>query len=296
MKSSPPGRGAFHDYYREIFGDRWNALTEAMSSGGIEKCTISLNSEVYHLDCASIVAASAAGPVENARALDMCAAPGGKTLVLASTLGPDGSILANDRSSARGARLKRVLDKHLPESLRVQVATSGRDARRFGICEPERYDIVLADVPCNSEAHLLQGSGRIDRWSRSRVKRIASDAFAILRSATQTARIGGRIVYATCSLTPDENELLVERAIERGRKKGPMIKPHPLPEHLASTAHAFGIRIETSGFGFRIWPDRNGGRGPIFFSILERLPDGHSDAHHMNNNRATQGSTEEDEA
>ncbi len=265
---SEKGVDAFDRHYRELFGDRWSELRTAMRRDHVMVPIDTGTAERYYVDPASLVVPGAAGPVDDRLVLDMCAAPGGKTLAMAITTTEGGRIVANDRSSDRRARLHRVLDTHLPETIRRRVDVSGRDARKIGLRQPAVYDLVLLDAPCSSEAHLIRGKGRLDQWSRSRITHIARDAFTLLRSAMQSVRPGGTIIYATCSLPFEENEDVVDRAIKRSSQKGlTFIERTP---HAAAwkVAERHGLTLSGSSRGFRIWPDLNDGAGPTFFSVL----------------------------
>ena len=267
---SEKGLDAFEEHYRQRFGDRWSDLRAAMERDHPMVPIDTGTAERYYVDPASLIVAGAAGPLGERLVLDMCAAPGGKTLAMALTTAEGGKIVANDRSSGRRARLHRVLDSHLPDSIRRKVDVSGRDARKIGLREPATYDLVLLDAPCSSEAHLIRGKGRIDLWSRSRITHIAQDAFTLLRSAMQSVCRGGTIIYSTCSLPFEENEGVVERAVKRSAQKGLTFIERTPHAETWQTAERYTLTISSSSRGFRIWPDLNDGAGPIFFCILSR--------------------------
>ena len=167
------GAAQFEDYYQAIWADRWPSLRAALLeqrqpaafSDGLEK--------PYYMDEASILTASLLPLHEGCRVLDMCAAPGGKTLVLASRLAGRGSIVANDRSRDRKARLDRVLDEHLGPELRKSVTSTCRDASKWGLYEKEAYDSILLDAPCSSERHVISSPGHLSIWSPRRPRRLA---------------------------------------------------------------------------------------------------------------------------
>ena len=267
---SEKGVDAFEKHYRELFGDRWPDLRAAMQHDHPMVPIDTGNADRYYVDPASLVVAGAAGPIGERLVLDMCAAPGGKTLAMALTTAEGGRIIANDRSSARRARLHRVLDTYLPETARRRVAVSGRDARKIGLRQPDVYDLVLLDAPCSSEAHLIRGKGRIDLWSRSRITHIARDAFTLLRSAMQSVCRGGSVIYSTCSLPFEENEGVVERAIKRSAQKGLTFVERDPHAGMWEIAESHRLNISGSSRGFRVWPDLNDGSGPIFFTVLRR--------------------------
>jgi 16S rRNA C967 or C1407 C5-methylase (RsmB/RsmF family) len=290
------GAEGFRSYYAELFGARWPRLEQALTRApsrvlranafagraarerdthGLEPCAelegcfhlggaefgplgaddAGLLSG-YIMDAASVAAARALEVRPGETVLDLCAAPGGKALVLLEALGEQGSLTLNDRSPRRSARLRSVLRQYVPEHLASRVRLTTRDARRWGLKEPAAYDAILLDAPCSSERHVLADPAELARWSASRVRRLAVDQHALLASAALALRPGGRLLYCTCALTPDENDRVVARLLERGR--------HTLrPERVEC---ALG---EATEFGWRIQPDLHG-YGPIYFAKLTK--------------------------
>ncbi len=312
------GSEGFHRYYRDHFTERWDRLVSALESES-PRVAWTFSSGVttdpdpaarpYHLDPASVLVAHLLPPGENV--LDLCAAPGGKALVLlrrfgigggsksgngnpqdapagAVGTGPAGSaavgmvsslrsvtFTANERSRSRRARLHRVLQDHLPPEVADAVTVTGHDASRWGLHEPDRYDAILADVPCSSERHVLAVPGEISRWSRNRVRRLAVQQFAILAAAIDSLRPGGHVLYATCALTPEENDAVLARSLERRGRRVRSVTLSPedldlpeLPDDPAFTAIREGA--ESTDFGLQILPDRCGGAGPLYAALLRR--------------------------
>src|SRR5690606_1012366 len=208
----------------------------------------------YVMDAASVVAARALAVSEGEVVLDLCAAPGGKALVLLEALKQAGMLTLNDRSQKRAARLRAVLAQYVPPSVLQRVRIRTRDARKWGLYEAEAYDAILLDAPCSSERHVLGDAAELGKWSPSRIRRLQADQHAMLAAAARALRPGGRLVYATCALTPDENDGVVERLLQRGR--------HPLEPEAVSAA--FGERTR---FGWQIQPDRHV-YGPLYFARL----------------------------
>lgn len=147
-------------------------------------------------DAAAALPVMLLAPKAGERIADICAAPGGKTLQLAAA-GAD--VIAIDRSEAR---LKRVAQNLARTGLKAQVITA--DATRW---QPEhKLDAVLLDAPCSATGTLRR---RPDvAWSKG-VEDIASLAAlqaALLDNAFATLKPGGRLIYCTCSLEPEEGE------------------------------------------------------------------------------------------
>lgn len=253
-----PPELAFDAFYEAIWADRWPALKASLLC---EKEPAAFSQgliQPYYMDRASVITASLLPLSEGDRVLDMCAAPGGKTLVLASRLKEDSSIVANDRSRDRKIRLDRVLDQHLYPELRARVTTANRDASRWGLYEKEAYDAILLDAPCSSERHVLQSEKHLAQWSPNRPKRLAIEQYSLLSSAFMALKHGGFILYSTCSINPGENEQVIARLF---KKHGGEV------EQEECTVPA----SEKRSFGALILPDRAQGLGPMYFCLLRKL-------------------------
>lgn len=243
----------FFDYYENLFGERWPALLEALKGEGrATELRFSQALDPYYLDEASVFAAKTLDACPGMDVLDMCAAPGGKTLVIASMLKGEGSLQSNDRSPDRRMRLQRVIDSSLPEEWRRIICVSGYDGVKFGLHKKESYDRILLDAPCSSDRHVLASPTHLAEWSSKRVKRLSVEQGALLASAVDALRPGGVIVYGTCALSPLENDKVVEKIL----KKRPSMQVE-LIEDLIPGA-------DRTEYGVHILPDHSEGRGPIY--------------------------------
>lgn len=245
----------FDRWYSDLYGGRWPALREALAEDPayIELSKGLLNP--YYLDRASYLTALSVGAKPGETILDMCAAPGGKTLVIALSLGGKGTLIANDRSAARRARLHRVLSEHLPEPSLTTVKVTGHDATRWGLYEQDTYDRILLDAPCSSERHVLGSAAHLARWSPSRSRRLAVQAYAMLAAAYTAVKKGGLIVYSTCALSPLENDGVIKKLRS---KRGVSIE---MDDSLPGEKTEYGIQIA---------PDRDGGLGPMYIARLRK--------------------------
>jgi 16S rRNA C967 or C1407 C5-methylase (RsmB/RsmF family) len=274
----PRGAAAFREHYETLFGERWPALEAALLAepdsvafrapgaglgGGDED-------EPYFLDSASIFAARALeipaqGTVLDAssagvRILDACAAPGGKSLVLASRLPAGARLVANELSSDRRRRLREVLDRHLGPEARSRVEVSGRDAAALCRSRPDAFDAILLDAPCSSERHVLRQARALAEWSPSRIRGLAVRQWALLSSALIMLKNGGCLVYSTCALSPAENDEVVARASAKYGDRLSFDRPR---------YEGLGIAEETA-YGVSILPDRAGGAGPMYVSRMTK--------------------------
>lgn len=154
---------------------------------------------------ASMLPALALDPRPGERIVDLCAAPGAKATHLAALAGNDAEIVCVEAQPARAAALRDLADR-----LGARVTVIEGDARH--VILPGPFDAALVDPPCTGLGVL---SARPDaRWRRteSDVAQLAELQGALLARAAREVRPGGRIVYSTCTLLPDENEGVVAAA------------------------------------------------------------------------------------
>lgn len=257
-KDKVEGAVLFDTYYQSIYQDRWPTLRQALEQNRESIAFSEGLLKNYFMDEASIMAAKALAVQSGDAVLDMCAAPGGKTLVLAGALQGTGKLVCNDRSSARRARLHQVISDHLDESWRKNIFVTGHDASRWSLYEQQAYDKVLLDAPCSSERHVLADSKALSLWSASRPKHLAIMQFAMLASALEAVKIGGQIVYSTCSINPMENQMVLEK-LEKKRAGRFIVLPVVLPG------------AEALEYGYITLPDRAGGTGPLYVCLIRRI-------------------------
>ena len=181
-----------------------------------------------------------------ARVADFCAGAGGKTLALAMTMGNRGHILACDVSAARLEGAVRRLRRAGVHNVERHVLGPGDKAlkRRAGA-----FERVLVDAPCTGVGTWRRNPDARRRLSAEDLAELVPKQAAILDSASRLVRIGGRLIYATCSLLIEEDEAQVSGFLER----------HP----------GFALRPNFSGDFMLLTPARHGTDG-FFAAVLER--------------------------
>jgi 16S rRNA C967 or C1407 C5-methylase (RsmB/RsmF family) len=258
------GEVGFQQFYESHWGERWPQLLAAL------KCEVQKYelknpfaseylelTKVYELDPASMQVAQALNAAPGSKILDMCAAPGGKSLAKIFELRGQANWVLNDVSEDRVHRLRRVVKEYVPENLRSHIHITKRDASRWGLYEPSTYDCVLLDAPCSGERHMLLNKTEMAHWSVKRSKGLKQRQYALLCAAAQTVKPGGQIVYATCSISPLENDEVIARFLER--KPGQLVV-----ENISSELG------ESTQFGRQILPDKCAGQGPMYYASLRR--------------------------
>ena len=210
-------------------------------------------------DEASQLVAELAAARPGERVLDACAAPGGKTTAFAAVMRGSGKLVASDLRPARLRLLRRTLD---------QAGAAGVPVVRLDLRQPPPFqpvfDCVLVDVPC-SGLGIVRRDPEI-RWRRRPVDlaRFARNQLTMVSHASRVVRPGGRVVYATCSSEPEENEEVVDAFLAD--------HPHFEPVHADQLGSSLsqGLRDTTDAQGrLSTTPDAHGLEA-FFAAVLRR--------------------------
>ena len=171
-----------------------------------------LNGELYVQGLSSMIPPIKLDPQPGETVLDICAAPGSKTTQISALMKNTGSVIACDLSKVRLYKLAANI-KTLGVTNIQTLHMNGKDLwKRF----PNTFDRVLVDVPCSLEGRFLESNPKTYKnWSPKKIKVLAEHQKHILRSAISCAKPGATIVYSTCTLSPDENEKVVEWILNR---------------------------------------------------------------------------------
>lgn len=278
------GSQGFNSYYKEIFGERWKVLKEALLK---ESVPVSYNLSkikgeedgelrTYYLDAASILAAFSL-PLKGAEEiLDLCAAPGGKTLVISSLMDEDSKLTSNERSAERKHRLSKVVEEHIPSRIKENITVTCSDGAVWCKTKSNCFDRILLDAPCSSERHVLQDEKYLAQWSPARIKTLSMEQWALLSSAYRMLKDNGTLLYSTCALAPKENDEVIERLFKKfdncvnlsfESEKYQNLKNDEAKLQLF-TDNVSLPDFERTKYGYQILPDKQNGAGPIYFSII----------------------------
>jgi 16S rRNA (cytosine967-C5)-methyltransferase len=159
---------------------------------------------------AAMSAARLLDPQPGMHVLDLCAAPGGKATHLAALVGLGGEVVAVERDARRAAALQSTVERLRAEAI---VCVETTDAAKPRADAP--FDAVLVDPPCSGLGTL---QGRPDlRWrvQPAAIEQLAELQLRILTAGADALKPGGALVYSTCTLSPQENEQVVERFLTR---------------------------------------------------------------------------------
>ncbi len=202
------------------------------------------------------------------RIWDCCAAPGGKTRVMAQRL-PEAAVLASDASARRLASMRERFASWPPmERVRLWATTAEGMAEEEG-----NFDLVLCDVPCSGTGTLSRNPEIRHRLQPEELARQAMRQASILRAAMRRVAPAGRLVYATCSLEPEEGEAVVAAVLGEGGWR--LVPAGELLERLSTGGvlrEEVGWRAMVRGEVLRTLPGRDRCDG-FYAAVLERTGD-----------------------
>jgi 16S rRNA (cytosine967-C5)-methyltransferase len=163
-------------------------------------------------DPSTIMAVEMLDPKPQERILDACAAPGGKTVAMAEAMGGGGTLTAMDIHADRMGYLHENLARMGFSGVRViegDMAACRPGGAGVPDLEGQVFDGILLDVPCMNTGVLQRRADARWRFAPDRMGSVCATQLAILGGAATRLRIGGRLVYSTCSLEAEEDEQLV---------------------------------------------------------------------------------------
>lgn len=146
------------------------------------------------------------------RVIDFCAGAGGKTLAMAATMENKGRILAWDTSQKRLGQISQRLRRAGVNNVQTHVITSENDA--FIKRHKQSADRVLVDAPCSGSGTWRRNPDLKWRFTRNDLNEVTALQSTILQSAARLVKPGGRLIYATCSVLQEENELQIDQFLK----------------------------------------------------------------------------------
>jgi 16S rRNA (cytosine967-C5)-methyltransferase len=193
--------------------------------------------------------------------LDLCAAPGGKTAILARRCAPGGEVIAADIHAHRLRAMQENLSRVGAENV-FPVVLDGQRPLPFS----RQFDRILVDASCSGTGTLARNPEIRWRLHGEELGALATQQKELLLRALRQLKPGGRLVYSTCSLEPEENEQVVRAALQKAkgfRQVGAAELRRILQSYLAEGVDAAGL-VDKDGV-FRAMPQRHQTDG--FFAV-----------------------------
>jgi 16S rRNA (cytosine967-C5)-methyltransferase len=228
----------------EIAGSAWRV------SGATAKLReMSERGEIYIQDEASQLVAEVLNAHSGDRVLDVCAAPGGKTALVAERAGDSAEVIGMDVSPRRLSTIAQTIELHRLKSIKLMVADANLSLPFDG-----EFDRVLLDAPCSGTGTLRHNPEIRWRLTNEDISQLAAQQNRFLMNAAAVVKPGGFLVYSTCSIEMEENEEVVRNFLlsnDRFTQVSVPVKPALLTDSGAA----------------RTWPHRQGTDG-FFIAVL----------------------------
>lgn len=192
------------------------------------------------------------------RVLDLCAAPGGKSTLLASLLQDDDLLIANEVIQQRAA----VLAENVTRWGQMNTWVTNNDPKDFSGLS-HYFDVILIDAPCTGSGLWRKDADAIDEWSTDHVKLCSERQKRIIADVFPALKPGGILLYATCSYSAEENEMIADWLCS-----GFPVSSQKIP--VSEGWHIQETRSEVEGaYGYRFYPWKLKGEG-FFMSVFRK--------------------------
>ncbi len=220
---------------------------------------------LYYLqDPAAMAVAELLNPQPGERILDLAAAPGGKTTHIAALMAGSGLLVANDIHPKRVRDLAKNLERWGVRNAVILNETPPRLVDHFGAY----FDKVLVDAPCSGEGMFRKDPGAIQEWTPKLVESCGVRQDGILRDAAQLVRPGGRLIYATCTFAPQEDEGTIARFLV-AHPEFKIVSPPQFKGFAPARPDWMPDIPSELSRAVRLWPHKAPGEGH-FIAILEK--------------------------
>ena len=226
----------------------------------------------YFQEASSMLPVELLEPEPGEMILDMAAAPGSKTSQIAAYMQGRGVLIANDIQDSRIKTLKSALQR----SGVMNVVITKKVGQWFAKHMTGRFSRVLIDAPCTAQGTCRKDPDALTYCSEHSIRKAAKLQRELLESAVHATKIGGRIVYSTCTLTPEENEEVVLDTLNKFSDQLTVLDPRKMALNRAEVKFDRAIKDSKKVQGkagkhpfLRIWPQTYDTEG-FFCAVLEK--------------------------
>ncbi len=275
------------DFEKYAADHKWKLKPVPWCSDGFfidrEDRSIPLGKDLLHLightymqEASSMLPVAMLDPKPGENILDMAAAPGSKSTQIAALMNNRGVLVSNDMKESRLQTLKSALNR-----LGVMnVLVTKKMGQWFGPHMTGRFDRVLLDAPCTGQGTARKDSSALKYCSIDSIGKNAKLQRELLEAAVHATKIGGRIVYSTCTLTPEENEDVVMSILKKFPGQLEVVDPRDLGYETWDMSQAIkdseivqqylsSLETQVSYPFLRLWPQTYDSEG-FFCAILQK--------------------------
>ncbi|MBR2315988.1 MAG: RNA methyltransferase [Clostridia bacterium] len=203
--------------------------------------------------------------------LDMCAAPGGKSTQLKNKLGKSGVLVSNEIIPSRCKILTGNIERLGLRNVITTCADTGNLTRFFH----KSFDLIMVDAPCSGEGMFRKDEEAVNQWSEENVRICAERQLKILDNAVRLLRDGGYIVYATCTFSLEENEMVVDSFLKNYPEFELIEVAPPVSENTCDGIFFDGCECENIRLARRFYPHKNKGEGQFMAVLKNKIEPSH---------------------
>lgn len=219
---------------------------------------------VYIQDPAAMSPVASVNIEPDWKILDLCAAPGGKSTQAAAKL--DGGLLVSNEIVP--SRCK-ILTGNIERLGIKNAVTTCADVKRLSGLFGEEFDLVIVDAPCSGEGMFRKDETAINEWSLQNVKLCAERQDEILSYAKDFVNEGGYLLYSTCTYSPEENEMCIDRFLYENKNFELIEVNESVKKATADGIFFDGCKTENISFCRRFYPHISKGEGQ-FIALLKK--------------------------
>lgn len=200
---------------------------------------------------------------ESWKILDMCAAPGGKSTQLKNKLGEKGLLVSNEIIPSRC----KILTGNVERLGLRNTVTTCMDTKRLADTFPDTFDLIMVDAPCSGEGMFRKEEQAVSEWSEENVKMCAARQKEILENAVVCLKDGGYIIYATCTFSLEENEMVIDGFLKEHPEFELIPVKDSVKENTSDGIRFDGCECKNIHFTRRFYPHVSRGEGQ-FAAVL----------------------------
>ncbi len=197
------------------------------------------------------------GDKKDLRVLDLCAAPGGKSTLIASLLDQESLLISNDVIRSRAT----ILEENMTRWGHMNTWVTSNDPRDFGKLNGY-FDVIVADAPCSGSGLWRKDAKALDEWSEANVQLCSERQQRILADVWPALKQDGVLIYATCSYSPEEDEQILDWLADN----------YDVAAVNADISKGWGVTTVSSAHGlagYRFFPDKVKGEG-FFIAAVQK--------------------------
>ncbi len=222
---------------------------------------------IYIQEPAAIAPAECVTFDNNSYVLDMCAAPGGKSTQLKNKLGDKGILVSNEIIPSRC----KTLTGNIERLGLKNCITTCMDTQKLAKVFPKTFDFIMCDAPCSGEGMFRKEQAAVSEWSEENVKMCAMRQSEILENAALCLKDGGVIVYATCTFSLEENEMVIDSFL-KNHPEFEIARVSEKVEKVTEDGIFFdGCETENIRFSRRFYPHKAIGEGQFMAVLKNKL-------------------------